>query len=209
MAKKLFSIIGLMVLLTLSGSAFATTIAFDDLPNPNPPGWSAPFTSYMGFNWNGYWGLLADAPGLFVPPPVAFPSGPNGASNGFGLHDSSMSSGSPFYFLNAQMIGWDPNVNIGGAANTITIEGYLGSTLQYSQLFNLSTTSFTTVTGSAMLPVDNVHFITDKPEYAWWVLDNANVGNVDTAPEPSSLILIGTGILGLGFVGRKRMRIAE
>ena len=64
-----------------------------------------------------------------MPPPTTYPSSPNGASIGDGLHDASMSSDNVFYFIDAQIIGWDPNVGFGGPAAAITVEGYMDSTL--------------------------------------------------------------------------------
>jgi hypothetical protein len=186
-----------LVLLVLPSIVTAGVITFDGIPNL-PVGWAPLSTSYDGYSWQGFWYVLSNGTqyGATLPAPMYSP--PNGVSNGWGIYKSVLSSATPFVFGGAYIIPWDPQVGFGGPITGITVEGYLGSTLVFSDTYpSLNGLSYTHILGYSGA-VDSVNFLTDPAGNLaypagdhWWIMDNISV------PEPSLVLLLG---LGLGAV---------
>ncbi len=183
-------------LLVLPASGIAGIITFDDIANPAPPAWAPLPAGYAGFTWSGFWYVLA-AGGTYPIPGAGIYSPPNAVSNGYGIHDSVMSSATPFSFGGAYITQWDPLPSLGGPATSITVEGLLGGVTKFSNTYSLYSDSYTHVAGYGGM-VDTVHFRTNTTSnYNWWVMDNISV------PEPSLVFLFGIGLAAVSLIANR------
>jgi len=132
---------------------------------------------------------------------------PSGAAafNAFGDDGTSVSSASPFFFNGADFTSWAGNDSYQSySSTTITIDAYdalsnflgsCGATLSPSSynfvncnIANVSTLVFHNDIGTAG---------------HWWLMDDFTY-NGTTTPEPGTLVMFGSGVLGLAGVIRRR-----
>lgn len=189
-----------MMVLVSARSAGAQTAPFDDLGNatPVPPGYGAP-----GLVWNNWLAVNAqtyggpNTPGCIV-------TDPNCASNGGGSL-ASITSATPFTFNGGYFMGWYNSTNGGyGGPITLTVTGYNGANMVGTQTLNLNSSTAQLYTFD-YANVDNVTFDTNVPSGNWYLADNLTF-NTTTTPEPASLTLLATGLVGIVGAARRRAR---
>jgi hypothetical protein len=83
-----------------------------------------------------------------------------------------------------------------------SVIGYLGGVQEFDITGNLSTT-FTTTVDSGLMIDDLVITLNDSKGTDY--IDNLSITEVD-APEPTSLLLLGSGLLALGGMVRRKIR---
>jgi hypothetical protein len=212
-----------------AGAQSGFVIDFEDLGYGRQPGaateWGGgtPLSTYRGFEWTNLRPLdLVN----YQFQPAGYPRGPvTGDVLGVGFGPVRMVGASPFTLLGGMFgSGWtDPTL--------FTVNGFLGSELQFTHEVRLSTAGPTTIDFGSFL-VDEVVFTPDflpagyvdtfesgqfngGTPYQSFYVDNlavsfgaAQLAATVTAPEPASMVLLGSGLLALAGVVRVRRRSA-
>lgn len=195
--KKLVAILVCLGMFAFAGAAGATVIDFEDLYTGSNPNGLIP-SSYAGFNWSSYsyWitkGDILDS---------GFEYGTVGNVSLYtgGGNDISMSGGY-FDFIGAYITaGWN-------TSQDVTVEGWRDGSLAYS------TTIMTYNDGPywADFNFSGVDTIWFRPGDLGTsghhiVIDNITFNEASHSPEPTTLLLFGSGLAGIGLFGRKRFR---
>ena len=126
-------------------------------------------------------------------------------------------TGSTFGSLNALDASyggftWDSNYYVvtqdyynGGYANSSTfVEGSLGAASVGTASMSLSPSSFSYLSFNFGSPVDSFT-VTSSGTGNWWLMDDLSY-NTASVPEPSTLILLGSGMAGLGLMRFRRRK---
>jgi hypothetical protein len=196
------------VLPAISG---AQTITFDDVnTSPPTPTGLCPVpqlpNGYVGFNWNNFYVLDGSSTYCMVPGGFRFGvvSGPNVAFNGFG-DPASVSSTAPFSLDSVYMTAaWSNGLNV-------LVQGFVGANPFYSQSLVLNTFTPTQFVFN-WAGVDSVTFASSGGVDAGYIghgeqiaFDNMSL-TVNVTAEPATLLLLGTGLAGIGGAIRRRRR---
>jgi hypothetical protein len=213
--KNLVAGLILIFALMATGNVQASnTLTFDDIEVPS-------VYPYVGFITNPYGGLLwtEGESGWNVLSPSNYDSvfGSYAASN-FVFNGTDIISGvagSPliitgsegglfnFYGADYSTFAFNNGFFEPYSSDTVTVKGYRDGVETGSLEYVLSSEFVRWNANSDFLGIDTLKFYNDGGSNATWTMDNFEYSPV---PEPSSLILLGTGIGGFASVALRRKR---
>jgi len=203
--KKLLTVLSVAFLVFgLYGVSLAAVISFDDVPGANP--WSsgnAIADGYYGFNWDQFYVLNG---GNYSPG-----SGyDNGVTSGEWVAYNAWANVATindfdFDFNGAYFTGaWNDGLNI-------NIQGLNDGNLLYDQTFQVNTSGPTWYAAN-FIGVDQLVFSSFGGIYhqglngggTHFAMDDFTYNETAPVPEPSTILLLGAGLLGLVGFNRKR-----
>lgn len=216
--KKFLTIIVCVVVLAFALEAKATVLTFDDLPALGNGTYAQIVSPYGGLDWSSSWYYMNTT------------DRNDGYANGTVSGDYvAFNAGADDVFIYDGVFDWDGAYFTAASVDDlkIDIKGYYEGVLQYNKTLSVKTDSATLFAanwaGIDMLTFSS-YYLSSKccgngnsgkgssngccgatEEPSQFVMDNFSFNNKpgENVPEPVTFLLIGSGLVGLGFMRRK------
>ena len=210
----------LALALAFAFPANATVINFDSLNDVDNPYYGIKFlgygfipSNYQGFNWgdaDNPWDFFTQAYYQGFGNSTTFPTAQNAGSpeNGAGRVTSSTAFNcvSAYFSTFAINNGFGDIPTVGSSAEKLTITGYRNGS-QVGEPVEVDLTTSLVWTSVNLANVDTLVFQPGPEGQFAWFMDNFEYIE-DPAPLPPTVLLLGSGLVGLGFLGRRKFRKA-
>jgi len=189
--------------LGLSDLANAAILGFDDLMSQTP----VP-ANYGGLCWTDWGAYASETYQRAYGNNYGAPSPGNFAHNRSGLMVVTTSGADRFNFIGAAVSTWAFNNDFSYvSARSLTVNGYLGSTLVGSLTWDLACSRFETKAAN-LRGIDRLEFVSTG-DYRWWILDNFEYapvpkGDGGVVPEPTTMLAGALLLVPLGIAGGRR-----
>ncbi|MFA5111429.1 MAG: VPLPA-CTERM sorting domain-containing protein [Desulfobaccales bacterium] len=209
--------LALTVIIGLPGAASADTVLnFDDVQGGIVNYMALPLsTNYGGLTWSsaspsGYWGVIDNTSYRnypYSPNSYDFPTNPNVVINEdghVGAAQTAVSSATRFNFDGAWFGAWTAHdtQNYYGATS-LTLTGKLGDTVVGTTTFALAP-GLLAWQGVNFTGIDTLIFEAAGGAGRYFLMDGFTYNPVSSAPLPSTVLLLGSGIIGLALLRRRK-----
>jgi len=147
----------------------------------------------------------------------AYESGPGAGGGAYGTYGGDIITGTPFLFgnLNATALGmdelWKPfaaeGVDVFRASTVSSTTAQTRFYLDVDPTIGVGASFDTnTLIAGTDIRVDITNEFRNPASFKGWNSQSSGQGFANTIPEPSTIILLGAGLLGVGFYARKRIK---